>query len=147
MQSLNIKAKQVLAVNTCLTPANISANQSLYEGWVLASPLKESVIGQGVDPDVDQFLQGWKQYGAGGTPGTFAELGWGLLQTAAKVFPSGTITSASASTALPAYKGPVVMGPTTVSCPGPAPTTATCGTGLTYYKISGGKLTPEPNFV
>lgn len=143
MQGLSIKPKAVLAVNTCLTPANISKNPSLYEGWIVASPLKESVVGKGVDPQITTFLNGWQQYGPGGTPGTFAELGWGLVLTAAKVFNGATsITPASASTALRSYKGPVVMGPSSVSCPGPAPTTATCGQGLTYYKITGGKLVP-----
>jgi branched-chain amino acid transport system substrate-binding protein len=143
MQSLSMKPKQVLAVNTCLTPANISSNPGLYDGWILASPLKESVVGKGVDPEIDAFLDGWEQHGPGGTPGTFAELGWGLVLTAAKVFDNGSsITPASALTALQSYEGSVVMGPSSVSCPGPAPTTATCGQGLTYYKITSGKLVP-----
>jgi ABC-type branched-subunit amino acid transport system substrate-binding protein len=144
MQSLSIKPKQVLAVNTCLTPANIAANPSLYAGWILVSPLKESIVGKGVDPDIDTFLNGWQQYGSGGTPGTFAELGWGLVLTAARVFQgASTITPASALTALQSYKGAVVMGPKSVSCPGPSPTTATCGQGLTYYQITDGKLVPS----
>ena len=118
MQSLSIKPKAVLAVNTCLTPANISSNPSLYEGWILASPLKESIVGKGVDPSIDTFLNGWQKYGPGGTPGVFAELGWGLVLTAARVFPApSNITAGSALAALQSYKGAVVMGPSSVSCP------------------------------
>ena len=101
------------------------------------------LIGPGVDPEVTAFLNGWKQYGPGGTVGTFAELGWGLTLTAAQVFKGATtITSSSALTALQSYTGSVVLGPSSVKCPGPAPYTATCGKNLTYYKIDNGKFVP-----
>ena len=43
------------------------------------------------------------------------------------------------------YKGPVVMGPQTISCPGEAPVTATCTKGLIFYNVlEGGKLQQIP---
>lgn len=142
MQSLGVTPKKVIAVNTCVTPQNITESPSSYQNWLVVSPDKMSVAGA-ADPDVALFLKGWAQYGSGGTAGTFAELGWGVLLTAAKVFQGqSNITSASANTSLADYTGSVVMGPSSVKCPGPAPYTATCGKSLTFYSIQNGKWVP-----
>jgi ABC-type branched-subunit amino acid transport system substrate-binding protein len=143
MKSLGVKPKKALVVNTCLTPQNVQQSPSDYEGWLLASPSKMPVIGKGEDADVDQFLDGWDQYGPGGTPGTFAELGWGVVLTAQKVFAGeSNITADTAMSKIKSFTGPVIMGTKSISCPGPAPYTATCAKGLLYYKISNGKYTP-----
>lgn len=63
MQSLGIKAKRVLVVNTCVTPANVAASPSLYQGWTLVAPNRMSAIGPGIDPEVTAFLNGFKKYG------------------------------------------------------------------------------------
>lgn len=143
MQSLGVKPKAVVAESGCIQPSDIQQNPSLFQGWTVVSPSKEPGIGSGIDADVTQFLKEWGTYGPGGTPGTFAELGWGLVMTLPRVFTtSAPTTTAVAQQTIASYKGAVVMGPSSISCPGPAPFTSTCGNGLQYYRVNNGKMDP-----
>jgi ABC-type branched-subunit amino acid transport system substrate-binding protein len=143
MQGLGVTPKAVLTVNSCLSPSEMAANPSLYAGWIIASSSKLGAAGSGSDPDTTTFLDGWDQYGPGGAPGSFSEIGWGTVLTAAKVFQNAkTITPQSAQAAISSYAGPVVMGQDTIHCPGPAAVSATCATGALYYKVTNGKLVP-----
>jgi branched-chain amino acid transport system substrate-binding protein len=141
LKSLSITPKKVIGDPGCLNLATIAQNPSLYQNWYFVENYKVASVSGNTDADVALFNAERGKYGAGGTIGAFGELGWGIILTAANMFKSSTdITSASALATIKDYKGPVVMGSSTISCPGPAPYLATCTSGLYLYQVRNGNL-------
>ncbi len=140
-KSLSITPKKVIGDPGCLDLATIAQDPSLYQNWYFVENYKVASVSGNTDPDVALFNSERGKYGAGGTIGAFGELGWGIILTAANMFKSSTaFTSASVLATIKSYKGPVVMGSSTISCPGPSPYTATCTSGLYLYQVRGGDL-------
>jgi branched-chain amino acid transport system substrate-binding protein len=141
-KSLSITPKKVIGDPGCLDLSTIDKDPSLYENWYFVENYKVSSVSGNTDPDVALFNAQRANYGAGGPVGAFGELGWGIILTAADMFKSSTgdITSASAAAVIKGFKGPVTMGSSSISCPGPAPYTATCTSGLYLYQVRAGKL-------
>ena len=138
LSSLGIKPKMVVSLTSCVTPAQIKSAPATYQNWLLLNPSKIP----GADPnDADTKLLDaqWTKYGPGGAIGPYAETGWGLVMTLRNILdalPAGALTSSEINTALAGFKGPVVMGPTTISCPGTAPTQTTCTNSLQFYSVT-----------
>ena len=122
--------------------ANPPAN---FADWYVMAPLKLPAIGEGVDDDVDTFLAAWDEFGPGGTPGTFAEIGWAaIMNFAAAVEDAGVTdpTSENIKQALMDFTGPAIFGNEEISCPGPEDMPTICSPGAVFYQISDGWLTP-----
>jgi branched-chain amino acid transport system substrate-binding protein len=144
MRSLGIKPKMVLGVVSCYSSQQLTAG-SQFGGWYVDSPTKIPEIGKGIDPQVTTFLDAWDKYGPGGTPGTFAEVGWATIMNMAMAIKAAKVTdltSANINAALKSYTAPSVFGPTQIKCPGPASEPAICASGAVYYQFVNGKLKP-----
>jgi branched-chain amino acid transport system substrate-binding protein len=143
LQSLGIKPKQVLVNIGCLPTSLLAKSGSLFQGWLADSYYTLSLPSTASNPAVALFQQSYQRYGPGGNTPPYGELGWGIVMTAAKMFDGAKdITSASASTTMQSFKGPVVLGDNAISCPGSAPYQSTCGTGTFLYQVSDGNLVP-----
>ncbi len=141
--NLGIKPKLVLSGASCPTAAEIAQNQSYYDGWILPEDSQLASASGPASAAVSLFHSAWSQYGPGGTPGPFAEIGWGIVMTAAQVLTgAGTLNSTAISQLIAGYKGPVVLGGSSISCPGLSVSPTTCGKQLVYYQVSKGAIIP-----
>ncbi len=141
-RTLGISPPIVRGSASCPTTSEAESNAALLNGWIVPSTTKiASAVGSAGDADVALFNKVWNQHYPGQPIPNFAEEGWGLVMTAADVLRGAPeLTSSAIAHLLQSYKGPVVMGDTSISCPGPAPATSTCANGIIYYKVESGKL-------
>ena len=141
MQTLGIHPKFMMTHTGCLNLKTLNENPKYYENWIDVSSAKLPAPYLTSDPDVKLFLDSWSRYGPGGTPPTYAELGWAAVINAGRALAGvKDVTSASAKAAFTAFSGPASMGPAAVHCPGLPETPAICQTDIVTYKVSGGKL-------
>jgi branched-chain amino acid transport system substrate-binding protein len=140
LHDVGAKPKKILSLESIVTPQELQKSPDLYTGWILANPAKIAAADPN-DPDTKQFLDA---VGGEANVQPFGEVGWGTtmsLYNVLKSVPADQLNPQGIAAAIKDYKGPVVMGPKTISCPGDAPTTATCTKGLIFYNVQpGGKL-------
>jgi len=140
LKDVGAKPKKILSLESIVTPQELQKSPDLYTGWILANPAKIAAADPN-DPDTKQLLDA---VGGEANVQPFGEVGWGTtmsLYNVLKALPADQLNSQGIAKAIAAYKGPVVMGPKEISCPGEAPVTATCTKGLIFYNVlPGGKL-------
>jgi branched-chain amino acid transport system substrate-binding protein len=116
----------VVSTTQCVIPQVASAGD--INGWYYASFDDPATLGAGIDPALDSVKTLYPKYAS--TPDTenFALEGWGQILTLRSILAgiSGSITHESVGAALKDFKGPVVLGPKTISCPGPTAYPALC---------------------
>jgi branched-chain amino acid transport system substrate-binding protein len=116
----------VFTTTQCVNPLTAAAGD--IEGWYYASFDEPATLAAGVDPALDSFKTVYAKYASTPYSENFALEGWGEVLTLRNVLASisGPVTRQSVGAALKDFKGPVVLGPKTVSCPGPTSYTAIC---------------------
>lgn len=122
-----VKPKVPIFTNSeCVNPT--TASQGSINGWYLANYDEPSSIAAGTNPDMDTYKKLYQKYATTSPIEDFAVEGWSEILTLRSILKaiSGPITSASVTTALDNFKGPVVLGPAKVSCPGPAGYPSNC---------------------
>ena len=138
MQDIGAEPGKVLSLASVVTQEELENNPDLFTGWILANPSKIAAADPN-DPDAMPLLEAIP---APVPP--FTEPGWGItmsLYNVLKDLPADQLTPEGILAAIEAYQGPVSMGPESISCPGEAPTTATCADGLIFYNVNeGGQL-------
>jgi branched-chain amino acid transport system substrate-binding protein len=140
MQQLGIHPKYYYTYTGCLDLPTLTANPSLFNGWLDVTGAKIPVP-YSPDPDVQLMLQSWSKYGPGGAIPTYAEVGWSAADNAFTALEGVTdLTSATAATAFHNFKGPSSMAGASVSCPASPATPANCATEPVLYKIENGKF-------
>lgn len=116
----------VFTTTQCVNPLTAAAGN--IDGWYYASFDDPATLAAGVDQTLDSFKTLYPKYANTPYSENFALEGWGQVLTLRNILAgiSGPVTRQSVGTALKDFKGPVVLGPKTVSCPGPASYTALC---------------------
>jgi branched-chain amino acid transport system substrate-binding protein len=138
-KSLSVTPKIMVSFTSCPGSVDIiKKNASTYKGWYLVNPSKIASPDSD-DPDIKLMFEKMKAQGVDTDKlGAFAEVGWGQVMTLRKILndlPENKLDAANFTAAIKAFKGPVVNGPATVSCPGEAPNIAVCATDLQWYKV------------
>lgn len=150
LSTLHVSAP-VIVNSSCINPQELTSDPSLYQNWVVVNfGTQANVAASNRSSALSLFLTEYAKYGklakSGQLPGNEAPEGWGIIMTLAQVLdqmPASSLDDPSAiKAALGAFKGPVVLGPTTISCPGAAPYTAVCGLGTTQYVLKAGVPVP-----
>lgn len=116
----------------------------LTDGWFIGFSGVPVFIGEGVDPEVDQFLTKYLDYGPADQQfGSTASQGWGQMLTiwaVANEIGAENLDREGFSEGQKAYTGAVNLGPRRVTCPGPAFPTV-CGGASRVFQIDGGSFT------
>ena len=124
-KQLGIPSSKTVTSSNCASAPLIAQDPSLYQGAKVYLFSDDALMGKGVSPDLDLFIDNYPKYAAmsqtGGAP-AFAASGWATvfsLRNALKGKPDSVLDNkASLLTALRAFKGPAVMGADVLNCGG-----------------------------
>jgi branched-chain amino acid transport system substrate-binding protein len=139
----------IATTSACITPTTVAQSPSSFEGWYseafyVLSIAKNEPASSGQAVFNNEYPK-YSKSAPGSLPPTFAETGWGLVMTLRNVLqmlPDSQISSPTAiGPALRAFKGPVVMGNSSISCPGPNPYPSVCSlSNEPFWRIQNGSF-------
>lgn len=147
LKQLSITA-QVMATSSCADPSVFKAVNGATNGWFFSDGGTNPLLGKGVDPELDTFLDAFAKYGGGADPAAgFASQAWGSIISLHQIMKSlgaDELTKESVGTALTSFAGPVPVGPRTIKCPGAA-FPSVCSDEGRIYRIKDDKVVNENN--
>lgn len=131
----------VISEQTCAAFQNDPQTAGAMAGWYILNIFKFTNSADAKsDADVATYMSEFPQYGTkNDTDLPWTSTTWGLMLTVQKYLSSlgaGDLTSSKLLQEIPKFTGPVIMGPSTLKCPGAAPYTNICADTVFGYQIS-----------
>lgn len=145
LAQLGVPGTKVLGVSSCLTAANFAAAPGRFDGWRTAYFVDDALLGKGVTPSLDVFIDNYPKYSNGVAAGAYTNNAWSAVvatRDALKGAPDKTLYNRKELfKKLYAFRGPVPLGQKSIKC-GAYPTV-----GQTFCTLGSMKVQVNSNRV